>query len=207
MALFPDGLHVVYINLDRRVDRRDAIEKQCAAVGIAAHVQRLPATDCGEKGYIGCSISHLGALKLAQAQGWAHVLVLEDDFEFLVDGDGLCSRLNEGLSVPYDVLMLSYVGELQPSTEGKTWVPVRDVQTASGYVVHHGFLDTLIANMEEGLRLLLKSDDTTQHAVDMWWKSLQTKTKWFACVPRMGRQTPSFSDNLGQFVDYTSLEA
>ena len=72
-------LHVVYINLDSRPDRRDALESQLAAVGWPAGlVHRLPASAEAD-GLLGCTRSHARALALAQAQAWPAVAVLEDD--------------------------------------------------------------------------------------------------------------------------------
>jgi hypothetical protein len=204
MALALSDIHVVYISLEKRPQRRAAIETQCAQMGLVP-VPFL-AVDCTPKGYIGCTISHLSVLRHARAQGWSHVLVLEDDFRFLVDSETLRRTLGNLFSVPFDVFMLSYVGQRhkEPSFEGGS--RALNVQTSAGYVVHSRFYNTLIANFEEGLRLLLKTDEHKEHALDIWWKRLQDKSEWFVSEPRIGKQASGFSDCMDAFVDYGHLE-
>jgi glycosyl transferase family 25 len=196
-----DDVHAVYISLASRPERRAAIETQCSRVGLAP--TPFMAVDCTPKGYLGCTISHLSVLKHAKASGWNHVLILEDDFQFLIDCETLGGVLGAVFARPFDVLMLAYVGRRAPADK---FSRALDVQTTAGYVVHSRFFDTLIANFEEGLRLLLKSDDTNSHALDIWWKRLQPTSVWLVCEPRAGKQAPGFSDCVGAFTNYEKLE-
>jgi hypothetical protein len=74
--------HIVYINLERRADRRASIETQAAVLGWPPErVHRLNATT-DANGLVGCFDSHRRALQLAVDAGWPDVLVLEDDALF-----------------------------------------------------------------------------------------------------------------------------
>jgi GR25 family glycosyltransferase involved in LPS biosynthesis len=76
-----DIKHVVYINLEHRTDRKVHVERQLASIGLREPTRfnaiKLP------NGAIGCSMSHLKCLQLAKEQGWPHLLLCEDDIEFL----------------------------------------------------------------------------------------------------------------------------
>ena len=202
--------HVVYINLDHRADRRTSIEAECAKVGLPTPV-RFPAVQC-DPGSLGCTLSHLGVLRQAKAAGWDHVLVLEDDFTFQ-DPDTAAAKLDRAIEgTPYDVLCLGYV--VSEVASGKK--PVREevsadldriwpVQTTVGYLVHHGFYDTLIANFQEAARLHVATGND-QYCVDQHWRQLQPDSKWYCFRPRLGRQLPGYSDIEGRVVDYEILE-
>jgi len=73
-------LPVAYvINLDRRTDRWQAIEKTCRDAGLAP--ERISAVQA-EPGWVGCGRSHQKCVELARAQGLENVLILEDDAVF-----------------------------------------------------------------------------------------------------------------------------
>lgn len=67
------------INLDRRTDRWQAIEKTCRDAGLSP--ERVSAVQA-EPGWIGCGRSHQKCVELARAKGLENVLILEDDAVF-----------------------------------------------------------------------------------------------------------------------------
>jgi GR25 family glycosyltransferase involved in LPS biosynthesis len=76
-----------FINLDKSVGRRRAIEAELAKVGFPRRYQRFAAIDRGtlktrnhaiEPGEAGCFLSHLGVIE-AGAKTGGHFHVLEDD--------------------------------------------------------------------------------------------------------------------------------
>ena len=73
---------VVFINLEKRKDRLAEISKEMDKMQIQA--TRFNAVE-KNTGIVGCGLSHLAVLKLAKDNNWPHVLILEDDFTFLVD--------------------------------------------------------------------------------------------------------------------------
>lgn len=191
---------VIYINLDRRIDRKEAMEAQLKVYGIQA--ERFSAIS-HMFGLVGCMKSHLEVLRLAKARDWSSVLVLEDDFEFLVSPQELHATLQEffALGIPYDVVMLGYnLKKSQPFHS--LLVKVLDAQTASAYIVHKRFYDKLIKLYEKILPKLEQTQLWDTYANDQIWKQLQPKSAWYAFKKRLGRQRASFSDNTGQFEDY-----
>ncbi len=67
------------INLDRRTDRWQAIEKTCRDAGLIP--ERISAVQA-EPGWVGCGRSHQKCVELARAKGLENVLILEDDAVF-----------------------------------------------------------------------------------------------------------------------------
>jgi GR25 family glycosyltransferase involved in LPS biosynthesis len=190
----------LYINLEKRLDRRAQFEEECDRMEIS--VERFPALEANP-GFVGCHKSHLAALKLAKARGYKNVLIFEDDFQFIVTKEVFESQLRAffALDIPYDVLMLSY--NLQKAeTYNDIIGRAREVQTASGYIVHNRFYDTLIKNLEDHLEPLLITKAHWLHLNDQCWKEVQPAAEWFYLQTRIGVQRPSYSDLACRFVDY-----
>jgi GR25 family glycosyltransferase involved in LPS biosynthesis len=182
---------VVYINLDARKDRRGEVEGELQRMGIAA--ERFPAIRTSP-GIIGCGQSHSAVLKEAKARGYRNILILEDDFMFLV-GKEFFILLEQALKeVPdYDVIMLGYaINRSTPFSE--TLVKILDAQTTSGYLVNEKFYDTLISTWDESTRKLIETGRHWDYACDHAWKALQPSAAWYAFSTRIGKQRPSFAD-------------
>ena len=190
----------LYINLDKRPDRKKELECELARMGLSG--ERFSAIEHA-RGAIGCCMSHLAALKLAKERGYSNILIFEDDFQFIVDKSTLERNLNAFFSfnIPYDVLMLSYncYGKLPYNAVVSK---ATDVQTASGYIVHERFYDSLIRVWEEGLLKLIETGNSDIYILDQTWKSLQPVSNWYIMEPRIGIQRESYSDLQGKVVSY-----
>jgi len=192
--------HIVYINLAYRTDRRAEVEGELTRMGLSGErfdaIQERP-------GCVGCSKSHLAVLALAKERGWDHVLILEDDFQFVVDKDTLSARIQAffDLKIPYDVLMLSY-GMDSADPYNDIVCRATRAQTASGYLVHSRFYDALIANLSEAIPLLISTGRHWDYANDQCWKRLQRTAQWFCMTTRIGTQRASYSDVSQRFVHY-----
>jgi hypothetical protein len=190
--------HIVYINLDKRKDRCAQIESELARMDLSG--VRFSAIET-DPGVLGCCESHLSVLKYARLKGWQQVCIFEDDFVFLVDKVTLHEKLAAFFGRPFDVLMLSY--NLLSSEPCDTLVGyARNVQTASGYVVHSRFYDTLIANLEYGLEKLRATGEHWNYTNDQVWKRLQRDAEWFYFHVRIGKQCAGYSNLAGDYLDY-----
>lgn len=196
----PHISHIVYINLDRRTDRRDQMEQELKRMGLAA--ERFAAIE-HSSGIVGCGMSHLAVLERAKAAGWDSVLILEDDFQFIVDRATLDRQMTAffDAGLPYDVLMLSY-HEVKQTPFHEVASKVLEAQTAAGYVVHRRFYDTLLETWREGLAKLIETGEHWKYANDQYWKRLQPEAQWFLLIPRIGYQRPGYSDLAKRHVDY-----
>ena len=185
---------VVYINLDRRTDRREQMEEVLDVLGLSGERFAAFAT---RPGCIGCGFSHLAVLKMAREKGWRNVLIFEDDFEPLVPTEEFWSTVRAGLAElgdDWDVLMLSYHLEAKEEAGEHLWKVVSG-QTASGYVVNARYYDTLIELLDWAAPALQKTGRHWEYANDQVWKRLQPAGRWFAFKTRLGRQRAGLSDN------------
>lgn len=194
---------IYYINLDRREDRRVEIEEELNLLGVPeSQWERFPAIThrCVTTG---CSKSHLAVLKLARERGHENVLILEDDFHAVVEPDVFWSEIARFFdsNTPYDVVMLAY-NLIRSEPRDDTVGYAREVQTASAYIVHSRFYDSLIENIAEGADLLEKYGRHWENAHDQYWKVLQPSAEWFYMLKRLAVQRPSYSDLGSCYVDY-----
>jgi len=196
---------IIYINLDRREDRRIQIEEELKKMDIFdGKCERFSAIDRPGKGIVGCTYSHLAVFKYAKEQGYKNVLILEDDFTFLISKEEFENELTQFFeaNIPYDVCMISYHLQKSETTEYPFLKKVLDAQTASGYIVNERFYDTLIELFEYAAPIL---DNTMQHwiyANDQIWKRLQPDNDWYCFTTRFGKQRSGYSDNSDKFMEY-----
>jgi glycosyl transferase family 25 len=192
--------HTVYINLDRRVYRRVEIETELTCMGLSA--ERFAAIE-RKPGALGCGLSHLAVLQKAKQEGWENVLILEDDFTFLVDRPTFEQELRSVFDnkIPYDVIMLSY-GSNHSTAFNPTLSRVTNAQTTSGYLVHSRFYDALIRVWSHATTQMEATGNEHANAIDQAWKVLQPTSDWFCFNRRIGQQRPGFSDIVGSFVTY-----
>ena len=198
--------HIFYINLARRTDRREHIESLLSSYGISDY-ERFDAFDRPGQGIVGCGYSHLAVLKLARERKYCNVLILEDDFRFVVSPEEFEAQIARFFESPvaedYDVCMLGY--NLHESFECPATpflTRVRYAQTASAYIVNSRYYDAIIELYEWAIPLLEKTGQHWIYANDVVWKDLQVSDKWYCFTERIGRQLNGFSDNAGRYIEY-----
>jgi glycosyl transferase family 25 len=200
--------HIFYINLEKRKDRREHIESQLLKYDLLDISERYIAIETAHSGIVGCSQSHLNVLKLARERGYKNILILEDDFEFIVSKEELNKNIDflfEKYS-HFDVCMLSHIiqgsQEIDSLDKENPLRKVLDGQTASGYLVNSSFLNTLIDLYEWSCPLLESTNHHWLYANDMVWKKLQPENKWSYFVSPLGKQIDGYSDNKQCFASY-----
>ncbi len=192
---------IIYINLNKRPDRREQIENELNNFGL--EYERFEAIDVPYFGQLGCAISHLSVLKIARERGYKNILILEDDFTFTVTKDEFENQLNMffNSNINYNVCMLSYNLNNYIETNYNFIFKALDVQTASGYIVNSNYYDKLINLFEPNIKVLYDTK-CASHALDVVWKTLQPNDEWFCFINRIGIQRPGYSNNEGIYVDY-----
>jgi len=189
--------HIFYINLAKRLDRRAEIENELQQFNLFDKSERFQAIHTPDQGILGCTKSHLAVIKLAKERNYQQVLILEDDFYFIISKDEFEHELNQffDANIPFDVCMISYHLQQSEPTQYPFLQKVIEGQTASGYIVHNSFYDKIIELYEEAIPLLEQTGEHWNYANDQVWKRLQPHANWYALMTRCGRQRPSFSDN------------
>jgi GR25 family glycosyltransferase involved in LPS biosynthesis len=186
----------IYINLKKRTDRREFIENELNRYQL--DWERFEAIETPTSGILGCCISHLMVLQIAKERNYENILILEDDFTFLVSKEELDSYLKEFfmLKLNYDVCMLSYNVQQYSEIPGINIVnKVVEAQTASGYIVNKHYYDKLINILKFTIPLLYQTKQHWLYANDQIWKSLQLTDNWVYFKQRIGKQRFGYSDN------------
>ena len=194
-----DGIDAIfYINLNKREDRRKEIEEMLSSYGFNA--ERIEAIE-KQPGLVGCGYSHLKALKLAKSRNYKNVLILEDDFDFIVPKEEIIEEIKKLKTISYDVVMFSY-NIVEDKPYNNFLRKVINASTASGYLVHSRFYNQLISLYTKYIPVLEKTGKCHMYANDQIWKMLQPTSNWFALTKRLGKQRPSYSDTTDKYEDY-----
>lgn len=195
---------VYYINCAHRTDRKQRIEQMLTNYGFV--YECIDAVCIPDHGALGCNLSHIKALQKAKQDKCKHALILEDDFEFIVNKFDLNMLLNYFFTSDYyklyDVMMLSY-NMISSFDIGNQYVgKVLCAQTASGYLVNGSYIDNLCNHISKNTSVFTHTGSHWLYANDQCWKTLQLTDKWYYFKHRVGKQRPGYSDLAQKFVDY-----
>ena len=200
-----DIKHVLYINLEHRLDRKQHVENQLNKIGITSFERfnaiKLP------NGRLGCSLSHLKCLEMAKVSGWEHILIIEDDIQFL-DPSLFVKQLQTFLSTHkvWDVLLIG--GNVVPPYQpiDSSCIKVKKCQTTTGYLVRSHYYDTLMENIRAGMNKLLKDQENHfLYAIDKYWFQLQEKDSWYLIIPLTVAQREDYSDIEKKLTNYAMV--
>ena len=163
---------IIYINLEHRKDRKEQIG-------------------------IGCGLSHIEILKLAKERNYQNILILEDDFQFIVSKEDFEEQLSlffENVK-EYDICMLGYNHQKIEDSTYNFLDKVLESQTTSAYLIHQRFYDVLISNFEAAMNLYkINPSIHWLYSIDQYWKKIQPTSLWYAFKTRIGKQRPGYSD-------------
>ena len=184
---------VVYINLQKRPERRTHIESVLSEYGIQA--DRFEAIEHSH-GLYGCGLSHLAVLKMARDNGWKNVLILEDDILVNSPPSEFEQRIHrlfqEGPA--FDVFMLDVNLQRSEPVDQDWLLRVRYAHCAGAYIVQSHYYQTLIDLYEWALPLLLETGAHWIYANDAVWGRLQKTDNWYTFKDQLCRQMYGYSD-------------
>lgn len=194
-----------FINLEHRIDRLQHVKTELQKIGVSGTSFNAIKTSSGA---IGCSMSHLKCIETARQNEAPFVFVCEDDIQFL-DAPLFLQQLDkfcENVKLDWDVLIVS--GNICPPYQaiGDYCVRLVNCQTTTGYIVQRHYYDTIIANIKEGIKLLLSNPaNKREFAIDIYWKRLQATGRWYMITPPTVVQMEGFSDVEGRNTNYKNL--
>ena len=200
-----DITNVFYINLTERADRRAQVEQQLSKVGLP-NFNRFNAIKL-PNGALGCSMSHLKCLQLAKERNLDHILIVEDDIIFLNPGIFI-GQVNKFLqnNKEWDVLLIAGNNVPPYRVVDETCVQVSWCQTTTGYLIRNQYYDTLIANIKEGINMLIREPkNKIMYAIDKYWLSLQKKDMWLLLVPLTVSQREGYSNIENCVTNFTKI--
>lgn len=190
---------IFYINLDHRTDRRELIEKELNQFGL--EYERFSAI-YDPLGAVGCSKSHLEVFKIAKERGYKRILIMEDDFTFIVSREIFEDAIQKITSQDFDVCMLAYNTNSSENVQESFWRKVNHSFSTSCYIMNSTYFDKVIPLIEESIPLLKQTNDKPLYAIDSVFTKIQSKDKWYESAIRIGIQRPSYSDIELRHVNY-----
>lgn len=188
---FNDIKHVLFINLDTRPDRRIQTEKELERIGLQP--QRIRAIQ-HRKGALGCVKSHIKCLEHAKENNWDHVMICEDDVQFILDVKLVQDRINTFLNrhKDWDVITLGNViikGEYIDDASARVYRALM----STCYIIRKEYYDVLLHNYKiTANRFMMFCMYTLP--LDQGWFSLQQRDKWYTILPLLAVQRIGKSD-------------
>lgn len=180
--------NIVYMNLDKRTDRRKFMENQFTELGIPA---RRFAAITGENRFLAYNHTYHGILS---SVGQGNVLVFEDDVKL----KNLCalSQAISELHIDWDVL---YLGANCNGT-------FQDKFSQSLYRIKNSLTSHGIAYSAKMIKWIVESFNPNEFPVyDEWMRvNVQEKFNCFVIKPMVAVQIPGYSDLWEHHTDYTT---
>lgn len=200
----------VYINLTRRADRKQSIEKELRALDLDfvrfAAVDGLSlktdGLDEAASASLACAMSHRDLLQTLQSPGPA-LMVVEDDLILDCTPAYFSELVAEFLrDARLDVLCLAYNLSDRPVNISKNLAISQAVSTTACYVLKERARDPLVQSFGESVQLFIQGESVQRASIDQHWKKLQRNRLMFA-VPRrrIAVQGRSYSDITGKVED------
>jgi len=196
--------NTLVINLESRHDRLQHVMAELQKIGVRG--QRYNANKT-VNGAVGCTISHIKCLETAKANDWKHVFICEDDITFL-EPDVFMKNLTRFYEADYDwdVVIVGGNNALPYRKASDFCIQVHNCQTTTGYIVQNHYYDVLINNFKESLRNLLKTPEKKNvYAIDIYWKQLQNRDRWYMIIPPTVIQCAGYSDIEQRVVNYENM--
>jgi GR25 family glycosyltransferase involved in LPS biosynthesis len=191
----------LYINLDHRTDKKEQVENEILKMDDDKNKIIRISGVYHKDGCVGCTLAHVNALKLAKERGYKNFIILEDDFEFLVDKETFHKNVKDffELNMEYKMVMLTYSYEKTSPFNNFLGI-INECSNSAGYICSHKFIDELILYLEFGAEHLSRTGMHWIYTIDQIWKQLQN-TGWYYFIPKSGRQRACFSDINNTYVD------
>jgi len=178
---------VLYINLEKRKDRRSHIENEFKDF---ENVERIEAVDTSDtSGYYGCVLSHIKALERAKEKDYDEVMICEDDYHW-INKDKFIYPLPEVLD--FDICLLECIylkHEKLSSNYNKIWF----AQHLGCYIIKKHFYDTLIDEFKTSHEKLEK-ELIRDNYLDIHWFRIQKDNMIITPRIKIGGQIEGFSD-------------
>lgn len=208
---------IIYINLDKRIDRKEAITKELHQIFQSSKIpiKRLSATYVPKNGHKGCAHSHYSALKMAKELKWKNVLILEDDFHFTHPKETVQLKLSQLLNNLQEipewkvVLFTGNAGKSKESDYYGLHHITSGYLTTSAYMVNQHYYQKLIDLFHQSY-LSMSSDKTSQvnyesKAIDQQWTKLQNQEdNWYILDPYLGTQNDQLVSTIQSETNYNN---
>ena len=185
---------VLFINLEKRTDRRAQFLLQAQSLGIPC--EKVVRINALISGFRGCTLSHRNAIHFAILQNCKQIMICEDDFTVL-DLSIFHASLNTAVSHKWNVLM-AVMSPIRLVTIDKYICKVRQALGMCGYIVRNSYFVKLLQIFEESL--------TKNQPHDMITQQYQDRDQWYGLQIPVAHQANGWSDIENRMTDYKYLE-
>jgi len=188
-----DKNNVVFINLERRQDRKKSVINELNKIGVE-NPTCFKAIEL-ENGALGCSMSHLKCIETAKKNDYDYVFICEDDIEFL-DPDLFLKQLNSFLTsnISWDVVLVAGNNMIPYIPVNEACIKIMNCQTTTGYIVQKHYYNKLIDNFKTGIQKLMRDPTNNDYKIDKYWFKLQRSDNWYLIIPLTIVQKDDYSD-------------
>jgi len=174
-------IKIFVINLDKRKDRLEEVSQMLEDY----QWERIEAIETA-KGYYGCVLSHIKCLKKAKEEGLPEVIIMEDDFHFVGDGEFYFPPPECDVCL-YSCLLI------ENEDYNENFYKINKAQHTDFYLVKEHYYDTLISTFTESLMNLL-NEYKKENYLDVYWLENQKKDLFLCPHIRLGYQREGYSD-------------
>ena len=201
--------YVIYINLNKRTDRKVEIESELKRLNIDKNkIIRLEAIEHSYPN-TGCNLSHSMALKMAFEKKMKNVLILEDDFNFIDDVNKVHSSISQmflTLNNNWDVIQLTHQTNKAEPYNNLLNITL-DSSNAAGYLVNSHMFEPLSRIFFYSAQSLSLTKAHWIFQNDRQWVLFMFTKRWFHFIEPLGYQRDSFSDlSQGYFTSNKTIE-
>ena len=216
---------IICLNLDKRPDRWQEVSEQFVKAGLDGHVERYSAIQNNPMrwkyvpdsvgsmnrikpeswaGAAGCMATHVNIWKMAKANKWKNVLIIEDDCDFVENIQLLFNEQIKNVPSDWDILYFGGVHETKggrfiPKTVAKNILKCKRLVTTTCYAIKDTCYDLAIDT-------ILENEPEFYTAVDAYLAArVQPKTNTYAFHPPLAWQRSSFSDVQNGNRDYSEM--
>lgn len=209
--------HILCVNLDDRADKWDQCVKHFNEIGLH-NVQRFSAirparyTNPVHRGILGCRQSHIDCIKLAKANNWDSVLILEDDVEFHSSVGELSAVCDTLQSTHWHLCYFGANLEISNNVvvDSSGLLRLMDgALTTHCYAVNNTAYDILLTYFASIEHLpVISASQQAELAIDSIYRRLSASGQLVALHSRqlLCSQRPGFSDIRGAHRDYKIKE-
>ena len=174
-------IKIFVINLEKRNDRLEEVSEMIKGYDW----ERIEAIETA-KGYYGCVLSHIKCLKKAKEEGLSEVVIMEDDFHFVGDGEFYFPPPECDVCL-YSCLLI------KKEDYNENFYKINKAQHTDFYLVKEHYYDKLISIFTESLINLL-NEYKKENYLDVYWKKAQVEDLFLCPLIRLGFQRKGHSD-------------
>jgi hypothetical protein len=136
-------------------------------------------------------------LQMLRVRGFGkHLVFFEDDFELMPEWEQVLQKAWRDLPEDFDMLYLGCNLTRPPQIITENLVRVK-----GAYLMHATILS------KKFIEYLLKTYDYNRiWIIDEWYRQIAPERKFYMTYPMVSYQRPDYSDFLGQYVDYKTIQ-